>query len=391
MKQEWIINILLLCCASLCGLLIVEGLLRFSESEGFVLPIELGDQGLVVHTPNLDRYQYDNEAGERVHVVTNNRGFVGEDLGEKKADVLRIALLGDSFTEAMQVDYEAGVTVQLREAVAAYLKTTTTPYVGVELVNAAVGGTGTVDAALYYDRLVAPLDPDIVLLVAYTGNDIDDTMQYLDQEDLIRERSRWNDIRQVAAQQVQGSQRIKDRLYRSSATIRLLDKLVRGNEQLTRIARRLGVFRAPVAVSEHDVPARYLKYLDERSEQFDRAADLAVATIVAVHQSVRENGGWFGVVILNNGEVVSEMLAQDAQAQYPTLQEVGFVPDRVERDIVGALASTTPVLGTFDQFRAAIAEGEELYLVGGVGHLTEAGQDLLTVQIRDFLIHSFFH
>jgi lysophospholipase L1-like esterase len=92
---------------------------------------------------------------------------------------LRIAVMGDSFTEALQVPEGASWVRRLPEALAA---TTPCPLLkafpgGVETLNFGVGGYGTGQSWLTWQRDARPLNPRLVLHAIYFENDLRDNLE----------------------------------------------------------------------------------------------------------------------------------------------------------------------------------------------------------------------
>lgn len=96
---------------------------------------------------------------------------------EKPADTIRIAILGDSFAEAMQVEADEafwGVMERKLESCPS-LKGRK-----VEAINFGVTNYGTAQQLLVLRQKVWDYDPDLVLLAVFTGNDITDNYRPLD-------------------------------------------------------------------------------------------------------------------------------------------------------------------------------------------------------------------
>ena len=113
----------------------------------------------------------------RGSVRINQAGFRGADLFEVPAPgVLRIAVLGDSFTEALQVD-EPDTFVQRLQT---YLSADNSCVLrrnfpgGVEVLNFGVGAYGTGQQLLTWRHLAKRYKPDWVILAVYPGNDFTD-------------------------------------------------------------------------------------------------------------------------------------------------------------------------------------------------------------------------
>lgn len=98
-------------------------------------------------------------------VVINEQGRPGQIVAETKTPgVLRIALLGDSMAEAAVVPIEAGLAELLVQGLA--------DLGPVEVINEGVSSYGTDQAVLAFERRVAPLRPDAVVLLFTVANDV---------------------------------------------------------------------------------------------------------------------------------------------------------------------------------------------------------------------------
>ena len=101
------------------------------------------------------------------HVAINDLGLRDRRTGYAKAPgTYRIVLLGDSFVEAVQVRQSDGIAERLE---AALNRDATGP---VEVVNAGVAAYGTTQEYLLLDHLGPQLQPDLVLLLFFVGNDV---------------------------------------------------------------------------------------------------------------------------------------------------------------------------------------------------------------------------
>lgn len=141
----------LFCGSTLCALLIVEIALRVL---GVSYPIftRMDDELGFALRPHAKGYHNDEA---RAYISINSQGF--RDREHREKDGPRIAILGDSFTEARQVDIEHTFWNQIDCA---------------QVMNFGVSGYGTAQQYLQLQRDVLPHDPDLVVLAFFTGNDI---------------------------------------------------------------------------------------------------------------------------------------------------------------------------------------------------------------------------
>ena len=120
------------------------------------------------HVPDYDGWQKSSEYFARVRF--NRLGLRDpRDSYAKPPGTFRILLLGDSFTEAVQVEQ--------RETTAAVLEArlrAARPGLNVEVINAGVAGWGTGIEGLYLDNEGYRFEPDLVLVGFFVGNDLHD-------------------------------------------------------------------------------------------------------------------------------------------------------------------------------------------------------------------------
>jgi hypothetical protein len=119
----------------------------------------------------------------RARVEINRAGMRDRDHPlEPPPNTLRIAVLGDSFAEAVQVPVDetfwARMGQDLRGCGALRGR-------AVEVLNFAVSGYSTAQALLTYRHRVRPFRPDLVLLAFFAGNDLTENRRSLD-GDLLR-------------------------------------------------------------------------------------------------------------------------------------------------------------------------------------------------------------
>ncbi|MGB0671798.1 MAG: hypothetical protein ACPGNT_09905, partial [Rhodospirillales bacterium] len=170
--MRWVGNILLLVASLFLSLVVVAALLevlpnRFAQARDS----QRGKRPDVVRIYHLNR-----ETG--IHslkptpsagasgacfatrdIVINELGFRGA-LPDGGYPAQGVALLGDSFIEAMQVPYGLGVGELLADAL------------DEPVLNTGVGGYSTVTELAAYRTFVASLRPRITIMFTYLGNDI---------------------------------------------------------------------------------------------------------------------------------------------------------------------------------------------------------------------------
>jgi hypothetical protein len=110
--------------------------------------------------------QEDHEFIVPIRINSEGRRDV-EGEGSNRADQFHILVLGDSFIEALQVPLEESFSRQLEGALETRMGKD-----AVRVSSMGVSGYGTASQTLYYEKLGRELDPDIVVLAFYPGNDL---------------------------------------------------------------------------------------------------------------------------------------------------------------------------------------------------------------------------
>lgn len=149
------------------AVVLCELLLRFLYPQTLGVWGQTRD-GLILLRPTFDVYL--EKFG--THVQTNSHGFRDHehDVG-KKEGVLRILLLGDSFMEALQVEFQDAFPSLLERQLRTLLGCQ------VEVISAGVSGWGTDDELTYLARKGREFYPDVVLFAATIHNDISDNLE----------------------------------------------------------------------------------------------------------------------------------------------------------------------------------------------------------------------
>jgi len=158
-----------------------------------ILACEIGLRMASISYPSF--YQYDANVGislrseaegwwkseGEAYIKINSAGLRDrEHTRAKPLSTLRIAVLGDSYAEAMQVPMEEAFwSILEREIKGCPALTGREP----EIINFGVSGYGTAQELQTLRHRVWPYDPDIVLLAFTSGNDIRNNSRFLEQDE----------------------------------------------------------------------------------------------------------------------------------------------------------------------------------------------------------------
>lgn len=159
-------NVVTYIASLLLALLAGEAVLRLAgarfSSSLYVLDADLG----WALRPNA---KGDNTQENTVAIEINSAGQRDniEHPLAKPPGIYRVALLGDSFAEALQVPLDQSIAKQLEIQLNACLINQKA-----EVINFAVGGYGTQQEILTYRLRAKQYNPDKVIMLFYTGNDI---------------------------------------------------------------------------------------------------------------------------------------------------------------------------------------------------------------------------
>jgi len=122
-------------------------------------------------TPN-HRFQYvfeEREGTYRVTHHTNSLGLLTQEIPlQKPARTKRVIILGDSFTEAMQVENEKSFSSLLEKWLN---ENNSDPLIDrYEVINAGVSGFSPISSYLYLKNELMALDPDIIILQLFAND-----------------------------------------------------------------------------------------------------------------------------------------------------------------------------------------------------------------------------
>lgn len=239
------------------------------------------------------------------YVVINSLGLRGPEISvEKPCGTLRIAVVGDSFTEGIHVPYEQGfcatIERELKQCAALAVRR-------VQVINFGVSGYGTAQELLSVREQVWRFAPDIVVLAVCTGNDLSDSSAALDTDSWLNgERCRpyFAHVRGELVQTSEFRDSLAPRLWcrwnftlRDSAIIKVIgDPVIAAYDELS---DRLATGSAP-PIPGHEPGMDDAVYAPPATPQWDEAWRVAEDLITEMHCEVEAKGARFLVVTLAN-------------------------------------------------------------------------------------------
>ncbi|MGH7832468.1 MAG: SGNH/GDSL hydrolase family protein [Candidatus Binatia bacterium] len=296
-KNHWMPNILLISFAAATAGLVFELGLRLAgvSYPSFYRSDEHTGTSL---RPGIEAWE--RNEGE-AYVRTNSEGLRDREHSKAKpANTVRIAVLGDSYTEARQVPMEDAFWAVLErdlkscEGLAG---------LDVEVINFGVSGYGTAQELITLRRRVWQYSPDIVILAFLTDNDVHNNLR-----ELAADPKRPYFIYKDGALTLDASFR-DSAVYRASETTiarlgtrltdysRLLQLVNRGKKQLMRIV----LYPRPSSDLLGEVRLEESVYFEPTNSIWREAWRVTEGLIALMRDEVRQRGADFLVVTLSNG------------------------------------------------------------------------------------------
>lgn len=261
----------------------------------------IGYSNPIYHRPDVDRgwapwegldasFGTDGKASLRY----NEDGIRGPAVARIAPEgTFRVAVVGDSFTEAQEIAYEetfvAGIEAELESCPLLQGRRPQT-------LNFGVGGYGTHQQLIDYRLRVRDFAPDLVLLVVFPGNDVSNNSPNLDGN---KKRPYFSlegdELRPPAARDSSSVfwRSLKARAYNSLRVAQLFEQ--------TRRAIKYGLLKAPTAqVARDGAPDKDDWVMaPPRDEAWRGAWRLTTALLTALKQDVEADGSAFAAALIS--------------------------------------------------------------------------------------------
>lgn len=324
--------------------------------------------------PNAEG-RFDSEGGADVRI--NSAGFRDrERIEAKPSDLYRIAVLGDSYIEALQVDSEQGFTAQLERRL-----NECGAFGGqrVEVLNFGVSSYGTAQQLLTFREHASRYAPDLVIAAVFTGNDIRNNSPKLEPDKM----------RPFFL--IDGGKLVEDRSFAQSAEYRRRTNALRGLLDRLRVLRivqgayyvkdRLPAPRAAPAGGQADAVAfeagiDNAVYGEPATTAWRDAWNVTEALLAQLDREVRAAGARLFVVTLSSGIQVHPDPAARRQFEASVSGRDLSYPDRRIESAASRIGVDSIVLAPEMRERA---ERDKVYFHGfantrlGTGHWNAAG------------------
>ena len=254
----------------------------------------------------------------RSYVEINSDGLRDREHTQTKSpDTIRIAIIGDSYAEALQIPIESAFWAVMDRDLASCAEKTKK----LEVINFGVSGYGTAQELITLREHVWKYAPDIVILAFTTSNDITDNSRVLRKTNEVPYFIHQNG-RLVLDDSFQSTSNF--RLRRSTLSVigtwfrdhfRLIQAIL---ESSRAIRLRLGSLRSPAQPEQTVVSAKAkdlelsselgldnLVYVEPQSAEWKEAWNVTEELIVTMRNEVVAKGAKFLVVTLSNGPQVA--------------------------------------------------------------------------------------
>jgi hypothetical protein len=373
---------------------------------GLVLT-EVGLRILGIEYPNF--YDFDPHLGHALRPGTQGywlkegKGYVSinrDGLRDREHDIkkpsntLRIAVLGDSYAEAMHVNREDAFWAIMEKQLQGCKNLQRR---NIEVINFGISGFGSTQELLMLRHKVWKYSPDIVLLAFCTGNDVSDNsfalkQRYsdpyfiLENDELIlhdqSSRKRWEE--KVA------NNHFTRPIYQWLIQFRVMQVVERGKEVIRDWwSRKKAVARSDASGFNLEPGILNPVYHEPTDEVWKEAWKVTEGVLLKMRDEVDRKGARFVVVVLSNSNQVHPDVA--ARAGFAKILGVNslFYPDRrVEKfceshDIPVLLLA--PLFQDYATKHQVFLHGFEKTL--GDGHWNQHGHQLAGQTIAEWLCH----
>jgi hypothetical protein len=338
------------------------GLRRWGSSEAAP-----AFQGLFTGDPVVG---YRLQPGARTHFVTaefatdiaiNGAGVRDDDeIGPKAPDEKRIVVLGDSLVLSVQVPFAATFTEHLERR----LNEGNTGHGArrYRVINAGVQGYGPVEQLLFFRHLVGDLQPDVVLVTVFVGNDAEEAVT--SQPKLAADRPRLERLRESLITQLR-------RTVRRSMVLQLLR---------LRIVTALGRYQTSAGPPEPPLQS----YAEEPAPRIRQGFGLAKDAIAQVAAEAAAAGARTGIILMPARFQIDD-------EEYFRLREiVATAGGELRRDAATERFATAlselrlPMIDLLPPLRRASTEGN-LFFKENV-HLTRRGHAVVGDLLAGFVV-----
>jgi hypothetical protein len=342
----------------------------------------------VAYIPN-SYYRHNKEGFSEGYF--NSHGFRDyERTYEKPPGVFRILVIGDSYTEALQVQLEESYTALLEKNLNAY---------GAgrfEVLSLGQSGFGTADAYIRYLDVGVEYSPDLVVLAFLTGNDFRDNSKLMNPDGLgVRFYYVFDKDRNLVL-----DRSLIDAYEKNLSYFKQIYQKVKANSYLLSIlSERMYLYRYQQAHKNQDddkddkskslgLFSELNIYRRDLPLPWEEAVAVTKGIILKFKESVERHGSRFLLLSLSNAEQVHPEVGRQLKEQYNVEWDYEQ-PDRILEDF--SREQKIMYLKLMPAFRDHhLKTGQYLHGFGSShqGHWNQAGHRLAADLIFEFLMNT---
>ncbi len=277
------------------------------------------------------RSEYDPSVGVR-RIPNQKAKYVGEDYSntviinsagyhdfqrstEKPEDAYRIAIIGDSYIEGLQVSREKNFTHLLEQE----LNNKQTNGKKFEVLNFGVSGFGIPQYYRTMEAEVMKYNPDLIIMAIYSGNDFYNSI-FEFEKDVYKPYYQINDgsIKYISPHPYSNLW-LKDLLKKSDLFV-FIKQIINTSRPIQLFFSRLGLMTISGGLGSDGIPEEFGVYDPSEPSPWNKAYQTGLEMIKKSSQLAVENNVQFMVVIVPPS-FISENKETDALNQYPELSK----------------------------------------------------------------------
>jgi hypothetical protein len=312
-------------------------------------------------------------------IEVNSHGWPDVEHAYEKPDgVYRILFLGDSFVENTQVPLEKRFFRQAEEKLNSQDDNNVNHY---EVIATGQGDTGTAQQLVSLRNFGLKYDPDIVVQMFLTANDVKNNSSTL-QDDPYRPYFKIDE----------------------SGELEQIPHGLRGERRLSELKEKLKALRMmEVFLSvRHKViernkatawgyPTEYHVYDQEYGEEYKEAWEVTKKLILATKKETESSGAKYILVTLSNNEQVHNDVWEEAKETYPEMKNVEFDLEKPEQMLAEfCKEQKITCFQMLPKFKEYVANNPEVRTHNRYeGHWNQTGTDLAAQFLIDVLQEEF--
>jgi lysophospholipase L1-like esterase len=370
LTRLWLARLMVLAISLLLGLVAIEALVRMTGRDRPLLwqpDPQLGWR----HIPHAQlRWQEEGDGWVKI----NSLGFRDVERTVQKAPgTLRIAVFGDSTTEAVQVNLDQTfcqlLERKLRER-----------GVRAEVMNFGVSGYGPLQSFLLYSHRVREFTPDVVLHAVFLDNDVADGDRRLAAGQrgapFLKNPTGGESEIDYSAAAASADSYAREPVH----TLRNISAVYR----LMSAARARRTNAAAVGAATADaghVPRRFLLYEDPLEGEWEDAWRTFERIVVRFSEAAKHDGARYVLLSVPAGQVVHPEVWQKLLQQYPAMSSRKWDVLSAEKRLqMLSEEHRIPLIAPLPTFVGA-GEGEPLFFAQ-IGHLTPRGHQVMAALLE---------